>query len=114
VFAFPVASLDEPKPRLALEDLDHLMFVNVVFSKELIENLLDPDEADNSHARDSRRSAPSELTGTIPRLCGEKTSNYFAKREIHGLFPERVWQFDPEMLFKSASCRSEADVVHLL
>lgn len=57
MLAFPMASLDELKLRIALEDLDHLMLVNVVFPKELIENLFEPDESNDSHTDDSHRSA---------------------------------------------------------
>jgi len=72
VLAFPVASLDEPKLRISSEDLDHFMLVNMVFSKEFIENLLDPDEPNDSHAGDSRRSeAPPHLMAASNDLIAE-------------------------------------------
>jgi hypothetical protein len=49
VFAFPMPSLDKPKVRAILKDLDHFILANSVFSKELVENFLDPDESDDSH-----------------------------------------------------------------
>ena len=59
IFAFTVAFLNEPKHRVTVKDLDNLVLTNVVLSKELVENLLEPYEAGDSHTEDSRRSVPS-------------------------------------------------------
>ncbi len=50
VFAFSAAFLDEPKLRIAVKNLNNLFPLNIVFSKQLVEKLLDPDKAGDSHS----------------------------------------------------------------
>jgi hypothetical protein len=51
VFAFAMAALDESKLRLPAEDLDNLVLVNSMLSKQLIQNFIEPDETDDLQSR---------------------------------------------------------------
>ena len=51
MFSGAMATFDEMKLRFALEDLHDLLLLDAVLPEEFIEDLIEPDEGGNSHAR---------------------------------------------------------------